>query len=78
VWLGRAAPRWPSFMAVVERAEREVVVELGVPLFVCLEVSYSGSGEILTGLQTVCHWQMEEGEGLSVLELVWTLCVFLL
>jgi len=24
-------PRWPSLMAVVERAEREVVVEFGVP-----------------------------------------------
>lgn len=25
-------PRWPSLMAVVERVEREVVVEVGVPL----------------------------------------------
>ena len=25
-------PRWPSLIAVVERAESEVVVELGVPL----------------------------------------------
>src|SRR3954470_19262934 len=31
-WGGRAAPRWPSLMAVVERAEREVVVLVGVPL----------------------------------------------
>lgn len=30
---GWAEPRWPSFIAVVERAEREVVVELGVPLW---------------------------------------------
>lgn len=29
---GKAEPRWPSLMAVVERAEREVVVEPGVPL----------------------------------------------
>ena len=29
---GGACPRWPSLMAVVERADREVVVELGVPL----------------------------------------------
>ena len=29
---GKEVPRWPSLMAVVERAEREVVVELGVPL----------------------------------------------
>lgn len=28
---GRVEPRWPSLIAVVERAEREVVVELGVP-----------------------------------------------
>lgn len=29
---GKGAPWWPSLMAVVERAEREVVPELGVPL----------------------------------------------
>jgi hypothetical protein len=29
---GWEEPRWPSLMAVVERAERDVVVELGVPL----------------------------------------------
>lgn len=29
---GRLWPRWPSLMAVVERAEREVVVLVGVPL----------------------------------------------
>lgn len=33
-WLvvAKAWPRLPSLMAVVERAEREVVVEVGVPL----------------------------------------------
>lgn len=31
-WCPRRAPRWPSLMAVVERAEREVVVLVGVPL----------------------------------------------
>lgn len=31
---GKAEPRWPSLMAVVERAEREVVVEFGVPLLI--------------------------------------------
>ena len=31
-WEWWVAPWWPSFMAVVERAEREVVPELGVPL----------------------------------------------
>lgn len=30
--MGCADPRWPSLIAVVERAEREVVVEFGVPL----------------------------------------------
>lgn len=30
--VGWAEPRCPSLMAVVERAERDVVVELGVPL----------------------------------------------
>lgn len=30
---GRAVPRWPSLMAVVERTESEVVVLLGVPLY---------------------------------------------
>lgn len=29
---GKGAPVWPSLMAVVESAEREVVPELGVPL----------------------------------------------
>lgn len=29
---GWVEPRWPSFMATVERADMEVVVELGVPL----------------------------------------------
>lgn len=28
---GKEDPRWPSLMAVVDRAESEVVVELGVP-----------------------------------------------
>jgi hypothetical protein len=31
-WAAGWVPRWPSFMAVVERVEREVVVEVGVPL----------------------------------------------
>jgi hypothetical protein len=31
VW-GKPVPRWPSLIAVVERVEREVVPELGVPL----------------------------------------------
>jgi hypothetical protein len=31
-WWGKGVPWWPSLMAVVERAEREVVPELGVPL----------------------------------------------
>lgn len=31
LWAGRW-PLWPSFMAVVERAESEVVVLVGVPL----------------------------------------------
>lgn len=30
---GKALPRWPSLIAVVDRAEREVVVEFGVPLW---------------------------------------------
>lgn len=39
-WWGCGAwPRWPSLMAVVERVEREVVVELGVPLW--------GGGQLL-------------------------------
>lgn len=29
---GWEVPRWPSLIAVVERAESEVVVEFGVPL----------------------------------------------
>jgi hypothetical protein len=29
---GRFCPRWPSLMAMVERAESEVVVLVGVPL----------------------------------------------
>lgn len=32
LWWGKEAPRWPSLMAIVERAESEVVAELGVPL----------------------------------------------
>ncbi len=31
-WGGGAWPRWPSLIAVVDRAEREVVVLVGVPL----------------------------------------------
>ena len=35
VWwvCGGAWPLWPSLMAVVDRADREVVPELGVPLW---------------------------------------------
>lgn len=35
-----ACPRWPSLIAVVERAEREVVVEVGVPLEVIRSVLF--------------------------------------
>lgn len=44
---GKALPRWPSLIAVVERAEREVVAEFGVPLF---EVSFSFLSFVYQGL----------------------------
>lgn len=43
---------WPSLMAVVERAEREVVVELGVPLG--RDVSEERE-EVGRGLETGCR-----------------------
>jgi len=58
VWFGREAPRWPSFMAVVERAEREVVVELGVPgASEGVSLADGGGGRFISvgvGLDIVC------------------------
>ena len=35
VWpCGKACPWWPSLMAVVDRADKEVVPEFGVPLWI--------------------------------------------
>jgi hypothetical protein len=51
-------PRWPSLIAVVERAEREVVVELGVPLGM---LAFGGVIVLreLTVLQLACRGWME-------------------
>jgi hypothetical protein len=45
--VGWADPRWPSLIAVVDKAESEVVVELGVPLLIrsvwCLKGTMGGN-----------------------------------
>lgn len=52
VGCGGAVPVWPSLMAMVERAEREVVVELGVEL-----------GEGSVGFSLCSRWVMVEHTG---------------
>jgi hypothetical protein len=62
---GRALPRWPSLIAVVERAERDVVVLFGVPL---LWVSFGSCG-LEIDLRCFCWsvsgrgrlWQIDQG-----------------
>ena len=49
VW-GKEAPRWPSLMAIVDRAEREVVAEFGVPLLCIRCLHMEGGAERLTEL----------------------------
>lgn len=60
----------PSLMAVVERAEREVVVEVGVPLnggdVTLASVCETGSRKKsiwLTGLQRACLGPRAQAEG---------------
>lgn len=60
---GKEEPRWPSLIAVVESAERDVVVELGVPLsyisyFKSLVGSTHGASVGVSGL--------EGGSGISI------------
>lgn len=68
-WWGKEAPRWPSLMAMVERAEIEVVAELGVPLFgisKSLEWSRGSPGADSTYGASVGVSGLEGGSGISI------------
>lgn len=66
-------PLWPSLMAVVERAEREVVVEVGVPLSESQGViSRGGRGKGDTyGISGVSGL---EGPGGRLMRVGWEVC----
>lgn len=74
-WGPFGCPRCPSLIAVVERADREVAVLVGVPLFGYLvSVGRPGRWGILTASRTACLAAMAAGggrQGLDAMGATW-------